>query len=66
MISITVTLEDLATRRAWVVKVGSMEIRFATEAEARAYAGTLRERIRAPHGLTPIAHAGAKHADPKK
>lgn len=51
MIDVTLDKEAEADSQPWCVSVAGMNVRFASQQEARAYADQLQERIAAPHAL---------------
>jgi hypothetical protein len=51
MIDVTFDQETEAASQPWCVSVAGMNVRFASQPEAQAYANQLQERIAAPHDL---------------
>ncbi len=51
MIGVTIEQDTEAGPRQWRVSVAGMNVRFAPQPEAQAYANQLQERIAAPHDL---------------
>lgn len=51
MANVLVRQENDGASSDWLVTVAGMEVRFASQAEAQAYAEQLQSRISAPHDL---------------
>jgi len=50
MVGVSVRHDD-STAQPWCVSVAGIDVRFASQAEAQAYAEQLQARIAAPHDL---------------